>query len=102
MTIRAVVLFTHVVGMLVLFIGIAFEWLSTRIASTLHDIGARIVMGEAARSAAARVRRRIRGAPRVGHLSGETGAWLLFFSFSGRHSTSHWSSSSRGTFSPSR
>jgi hypothetical protein len=27
MTIRSVVLFTHVVGMLVLFIGIAFEWL---------------------------------------------------------------------------
>ena len=30
MTIRSVVLFTHVVGMLLLFIGIAFEWLSLR------------------------------------------------------------------------
>jgi hypothetical protein len=31
MTIRWVVLFTHVVGMLVLFIGIAFEWLSAAV-----------------------------------------------------------------------
>ena len=31
MIIRSVVLFTHVVGMLVLFIGIAFEWLSTEL-----------------------------------------------------------------------
>jgi hypothetical protein len=79
MTIRAVVLFTpcrrHACPVHWHCLRVA----KSRIASMLHDIGARIVMGEAARSAAARVRRRIRGAPRVGHLSGETGGMAIIF-----------------------
>jgi hypothetical protein len=43
----------------------------SRIASTFHDVGACIVMGEAVRSPASRVRRRIRAAIAVRHLPGE-------------------------------